>query len=64
MSSLSIYRSSRLRLAQVAKMLQQDIIRFMTIDRQGIIRFKHVGPVTPQLLQDKLLPLIRELEAS
>jgi cytochrome c biogenesis protein CcmG/thiol:disulfide interchange protein DsbE len=34
------------------------------IDRQGIIRFKHVGPVTPQLLQDKLLPLIRELEAS
>lgn len=34
------------------------------IDRQGIIRFKHVGPVTHQLLQDKLLPLIRELEAS
>lgn len=34
------------------------------IDRQGIIRFKHVGPVTPQLLQDKLLTLIRELEAS
>ncbi|NDC61386.1 MAG: DsbE family thiol:disulfide interchange protein [Betaproteobacteria bacterium] len=34
------------------------------IDRQGIIRFKQVGPVTPQLLQDKLLPLIRELEAS
>ncbi len=34
------------------------------IDRQGVIRFKHVGPVTPQVLQDKLLPLIRQWEAS
>ncbi len=30
----------------------------------GIIRFKHVGPVTPELLQTKLLPLARELAAS
>jgi len=34
------------------------------IDRQGVIRFKHVGPVTPQVLQHKLLPLIRQWEAS
>ena len=34
------------------------------IDRQGVIRFKHVGPVTPQLIQDKLLPLVRKLEAA
>ena len=34
------------------------------IDRQGIIRYKRVGVVTPQLLADKILPLIRSLEAS
>ncbi|MDT3677723.1 MAG: DsbE family thiol:disulfide interchange protein [Burkholderiaceae bacterium] len=34
------------------------------IDGAGIIRYKHVGPVTPELLQQKLLPLARELAAS
>lgn len=34
------------------------------IDGAGIIRFKHVGPITPELLQTKLLPLARELAAS
>jgi len=34
------------------------------IDREGIIRYKQVGPVTPELLETKLLPLIRELEKS
>ena len=34
------------------------------IDRAGIIRYKQVGPVTPELLETKLLPLIRELEKS
>jgi len=34
------------------------------IDGAGIIRYKHVGPVTPELLQRKLLPLARELAAS
>ncbi len=34
------------------------------IDGAGVIRFKHVGPVTPELLQTKLLPLARELAAS
>jgi cytochrome c biogenesis protein CcmG/thiol:disulfide interchange protein DsbE len=32
------------------------------IDKAGVIRFKQVGPVTPELLQDTLLPMIRELQ--
>jgi cytochrome c biogenesis protein CcmG, thiol:disulfide interchange protein DsbE len=31
------------------------------IDRQGVIRFKHIGPLTPDVIQGKLLPLAREL---
>jgi cytochrome c biogenesis protein CcmG/thiol:disulfide interchange protein DsbE len=34
------------------------------IDRQGIIRHKYTGPLTPQLLRDDLLPLVKKLEAS
>jgi hypothetical protein len=34
------------------------------IDRQGVIRFKHVGAVTPTLMSKTVLPLIRQLEAS
>ncbi|HEX5612546.1 MAG TPA: DsbE family thiol:disulfide interchange protein [Burkholderiales bacterium] len=32
------------------------------IDRAGVIRFKQIGPVTPELLKGKILPLIAELE--
>lgn len=31
------------------------------IDRQGIIRMKHTGPLTPEILEQKLLPLIAQL---
>ena len=31
------------------------------IDRDGVIRFKHVGPLTPAVIQDKVLPLARDL---
>ena len=31
------------------------------IDKKGVIRYKHVGPVTPEFITDKLLPLIKEL---
>ena len=31
------------------------------IDRQGVIRFKHVGAVTPALMNKTVLPLIRQL---
>jgi cytochrome c biogenesis protein CcmG/thiol:disulfide interchange protein DsbE len=31
------------------------------IDKQGVIRFKQIGPVTPAVLKDKILPLIAKL---
>jgi cytochrome c biogenesis protein CcmG/thiol:disulfide interchange protein DsbE len=31
------------------------------IDREGRVRLRHAGPLTPQVLQEKLQPLIREL---
>jgi cytochrome c biogenesis protein CcmG, thiol:disulfide interchange protein DsbE len=31
------------------------------IDKAGVIRLKHTGPVTPEVIRDKLLPLIKEL---
>ena len=32
------------------------------IDKQGIIRYKQIGPVTPQSLSEKILPLVAELQ--
>jgi cytochrome c biogenesis protein CcmG/thiol:disulfide interchange protein DsbE len=32
------------------------------IDKQGVIRLKHIGPITPEVLAKKLLPKIKELE--
>jgi cytochrome c biogenesis protein CcmG/thiol:disulfide interchange protein DsbE len=31
------------------------------IDKQGIIRMKHTGPITPTSLKDEILPLVAEL---
>jgi cytochrome c biogenesis protein CcmG/thiol:disulfide interchange protein DsbE len=31
------------------------------IDRSGVIRFKYVGPVTPDVWEGKILPLVKEL---
>ncbi|MHB1358622.1 MAG: DsbE family thiol:disulfide interchange protein [Rhodocyclaceae bacterium] len=31
------------------------------IDKAGVIRFKQVGPVTPAILQQKIIPLVQEL---
>lgn len=31
------------------------------IDRQGIIRYKHIGPLTTKAVQDKIVPLLAEL---
>jgi cytochrome c biogenesis protein CcmG/thiol:disulfide interchange protein DsbE len=33
------------------------------IDKQGVIRYKQIGAVTHQSLQEKILPLIAELQA-
>jgi cytochrome c biogenesis protein CcmG, thiol:disulfide interchange protein DsbE len=32
------------------------------IDRNGVIRYKQIGPVTEEALRDKILPLVRELQ--
>jgi cytochrome c biogenesis protein CcmG/thiol:disulfide interchange protein DsbE len=32
------------------------------IDKQGRIRLRHVGPVTQEVVRDKLLPLVKELD--
>ncbi|MCX7177809.1 MAG: DsbE family thiol:disulfide interchange protein [Proteobacteria bacterium] len=34
------------------------------IDKQGVIRFKQIGPVTREVLNEKILPLVKELEKS
>jgi cytochrome c biogenesis protein CcmG/thiol:disulfide interchange protein DsbE len=34
------------------------------IDKQGVIRYKQIGPITPEALRDTLLPLVKKLEAS
>lgn len=31
------------------------------IDRQGVIRFKHIGPMTPQILREQIEPLVKSL---
>ena len=33
------------------------------IDKQGVIQYKEIGPVTPQNLKDKILPLVAQLQA-
>ncbi|HWH83559.1 MAG TPA: DsbE family thiol:disulfide interchange protein [Burkholderiaceae bacterium] len=33
------------------------------IDRQGIVRYKHVGPITEQALHGTILPLVARLQA-
>jgi cytochrome c biogenesis protein CcmG/thiol:disulfide interchange protein DsbE len=31
------------------------------IDKQGIVRLKHTGPITPEVLRDKIEPLLKKL---
>ena len=31
------------------------------IDKKGVIRFKQIGPITPESLEKKILPLARQL---
>lgn len=31
------------------------------IDKQGVVRFKHIGPITPDVLRDKIEPLLKQL---
>jgi len=33
------------------------------IDQKGIIRYKHIGPITENILKNKLLPIVKQLKA-
>lgn len=32
------------------------------IDRAGVVRYKHIGPITPDVLAQKIEPLLRQLQ--
>jgi cytochrome c biogenesis protein CcmG, thiol:disulfide interchange protein DsbE len=34
------------------------------IDRQGVVRFKHVGPVTAELMRQKIEPLLKAIDGA
>ena len=34
------------------------------VDKSGVIRYKQIGPITAEALQQKILPLVRELQKS
>jgi cytochrome c biogenesis protein CcmG/thiol:disulfide interchange protein DsbE len=34
------------------------------IDKTGVIRYKQIGPVTPKVLNERILPLVKQLQAS
>jgi cytochrome c biogenesis protein CcmG/thiol:disulfide interchange protein DsbE len=33
------------------------------VDKQGVIRYKQIGPVTPEALRDTILPLVKKLSS-
>jgi cytochrome c biogenesis protein CcmG, thiol:disulfide interchange protein DsbE len=33
------------------------------IDKQGVVRFKQIGPITPDALRDRIEPLLKQLQA-
>ncbi|MEE8233063.1 MAG: DsbE family thiol:disulfide interchange protein, partial [Gammaproteobacteria bacterium] len=33
------------------------------IDHKGIIRYKHIGPITEDILKNNILPIIKQLKA-
>jgi cytochrome c biogenesis protein CcmG/thiol:disulfide interchange protein DsbE len=32
------------------------------IDKSGVIRFKHIGPLTPAVLDEEIVPLVKSLQ--
>jgi cytochrome c biogenesis protein CcmG, thiol:disulfide interchange protein DsbE len=34
------------------------------IDKQGTIRFKHIGPVTPEVMREQIEPMLKQLQAA
>ena len=39
-----------------------DRDNYAVISKQGIVRYKQIGPLTVESLQQKILPLVRELQ--
>jgi cytochrome c biogenesis protein CcmG/thiol:disulfide interchange protein DsbE len=33
------------------------------IDKQGVIRYKQIGPLDPDTVEKKILPLVKQLES-
>jgi cytochrome c biogenesis protein CcmG/thiol:disulfide interchange protein DsbE len=33
------------------------------IDKQGVVRLKHIGPVTPDVIRERIEPMVRKLNA-
>ena len=33
------------------------------VDRDGVVRFKHIGAITPEVIRDRIEPLLRQLHA-
>ena len=33
------------------------------IDREGVVRMKHIGPLTPEVIRERIEPLLRQLNA-
>lgn len=33
------------------------------IDKSGVIRYKQIGPLTPEIVREKIMPLVRKLNA-
>jgi cytochrome c biogenesis protein CcmG, thiol:disulfide interchange protein DsbE len=31
------------------------------IDREGVVRMKHIGPLTPEVIQTQIEPMVRKL---
>ena len=40
-----------------------DTPALASIDQNGVIRLKHIGPLTPEVLADKIEPLLKKLDA-
>ncbi len=34
------------------------------IDQAGVIQYKQIGVLTPEILQDRILPLVKQLTAA
>ncbi|NDD01773.1 MAG: hypothetical protein EB085_06500 [Betaproteobacteria bacterium] len=50
--------------ANAPKFGPSDVPETYVIDKEGVIRYKRVGVVTPDLLQSTILPLVQKLNAS